>query len=116
MTTLDTGNTSKVISGISFVSQEDWIVGKTTSSNQVTLSAGDSATVTVGSASISVSKSAGSNNNTLVINGSATTNQVNVGAIGNSGNRLNIDGSVTAAMARCSAIFPSRTAESLSLA
>ena len=46
MTTLDTGAASRSISGLSFVSQVDWIIGESTSGNAVTLEAGDSATVT----------------------------------------------------------------------
>jgi len=88
MTTLDAGSTSKTISGISFVSQDDWIIGQTTDSNSVTLSAGDTANVTAPGKAVYIGKDAGSDNNTLLINGSLIANQIYVGATGNSGNEL----------------------------
>ena len=92
ITTLDAGNTSKTISGISFVSQEDWVVGKTTSDNQVTLSAGDTANVTAGGKAVYIGQNAGSNNNTLVINGTLIANVVNIGSTaGNTGNTLQLN-------------------------
>ena len=65
VTTLDAGSSSKVISGISFVSQDDWIIGQTTSSNQVILSKGDTANVSASGKGIYIGKGAGSNNNTV---------------------------------------------------
>jgi len=88
VTTLDAGNTSRTISGISFVSQDDWIIGQTTDSNQVTLSAGDTANVTALGKAVYIGKDAGSDNNTLLINGSLIANQIYVGATSNSGNEL----------------------------
>jgi len=96
MTTLDTGNTSKTISGISFTSQDDWIIGQTTDSNQVTLSAGDGADVTATGKVTHIGQNAGSDNNTLLIDGMLVTNEVKVGAAGNTGNLLTINGSATA--------------------
>ena len=46
VTTLDEGNASRTIDGISFISRTDWIIGETTDDNEVTLTAGDSADVT----------------------------------------------------------------------
>ncbi len=88
ITTLDAGSTSRTISGISFISQDDWIIGQTTDSNQVTLSAGDTANVTAAGKAVYIGKNAGSDNNTLVVAGTLTANQITVGAAGNTGNKL----------------------------
>lgn len=96
LTTLDTGSTSRTIDGISFASRDDWIIGQNTDSNQVTLAAGDTGTVSSASKAVHVGQNAGSDNNTLSIGGTLTANQINVGATGNTGNSLVIDGSVTA--------------------
>jgi hypothetical protein len=93
-TTLDTGSTSKTIEGLSFTSQDDWIIGQTTDSNQVTLSAGDTANVTAAGKAVYIGKDAGSDNNTLTINGTLTANAINVGATGNTGNKLVVNGSI----------------------
>ena len=63
MTTLDLGSTSKTISGISFVSQDNWIVGQNTSANQVTLNVGNTANVTAAGKVVYIGQNAGSNNN-----------------------------------------------------
>jgi hypothetical protein len=89
-TTLDTGSTSKTIEGLSFVSQDDWITGQTTDSNQVTLSAGDTGNVTASGKAVYIGKDAGSDNNTLVVNGTLTASQITIGAAGNTGNTLRI--------------------------
>ena len=94
VTTLDAGSTSKTISQISFVSQDDWIIGQTTDSNSVKLSAGDSANVTAAGKVVSIGQNAGSDNNTLVINGTLTANAVNVGTAGNTGNVLSGTGTI----------------------
>lgn len=44
-TTLDLGGVDRQIDGISFVSEEDWIVGDQTGRNQVVLTSGDTANV-----------------------------------------------------------------------
>ena len=93
ITTLDAGSTAKTISGISFISQVDWIIGQTTSSNQVTLSAGDTANVTASGKGVYIGKNAASNNNLLVVAGNLTATQITVGATGNSGNTLQLGGS-----------------------
>ncbi len=98
VTTLDTGSTSKTIGGISFVSQDDWIIGQATDANQVTLSAGDTGNVTASGKAVYIGKNAGSDNNTLVIRGSLTATQVNVGASGNTGNKLTGSGTVAGAV------------------
>jgi autotransporter-associated beta strand protein len=90
ITTLDTGSTAKTISGISFISQVDWIIGQTTSSNQVTLSAGDTANVTASGKAVYIGKNATSNNNLLIVAGNLTATQITVGATGNSGNTLQL--------------------------
>ncbi len=98
VTTLDAGSASKTISGISFISQDDWIIGQTTKANQVTLSAGDTANVTASGKTVYIGRNAGSDNNTLVIRGSLTATQVNVGAAGNTGNRLTGSGTAAGAV------------------
>ncbi len=90
VTTLDAGSTSRTISGISFVSQNDWIIGQTTDSNQVTLSAGDTVNVSASGKGVYIGKNAGSDNNTLIISGTLTATQINVGTAGNTGNVLQI--------------------------
>jgi len=92
ITTLDTGNTSQIIDGISFTSRDHWIVGQTTSGNQITLTAGDSADVTALGKEVYIGQNAGSDNNTLVIAGTFTANEVNIGSlVGNVGNTLQIE-------------------------
>ncbi len=90
--TLDAGSTSKTISGLSFVSQDDWIIGETTDSNEVTLSAGDTADVTAAGKTVFIGKNAGSDNNKLLIAGSLIARQFMVGAAGNTGNVLEAAG------------------------
>jgi hypothetical protein len=98
VTTLDAGSASRTIDGISFVSQNDWIIGQNTSGNTVNLLVGNSADVTASGKAVYVGQNAGSNNNTLTINGAVTANQVNVGAAGNTGNKLVVNGTVTSSV------------------
>lgn len=96
VTTLDEGNTSRTISGISFLSQGDWIIGETTDSNQVTLSAGDTATVTAASKEVYIGMNAGSDGNTLEIQGNLIASIVNIGAeTGTEGNQLRLANTAT---------------------
>ena len=105
VTTLDLGNASRTIDGLSFVSQDDWIIGQTSSNNQVTLNAGNTADVTAVGKVVSIGQNSGSNNNTLVIAGTLTATQINVGAAGNSGNVLQIgNGGSTGALSTSSVI------------
>jgi autotransporter-associated beta strand protein len=105
VSTLDTGSTSKTISGISFVSQDDWIIGQTTNANSVTLSAGDTANVSASGKAVYIGQNAGSNNNTLVVAGNLTANQINVGTSGNTGNVLQIgNGGTTGTLSTSSVI------------
>ncbi|MFA5257048.1 MAG: FG-GAP repeat protein [Opitutales bacterium] len=91
-TTLDAGSASRTISGISFVSQTDWIVGSTTSGNAVTLSSGDSASVTTSGMAVYIGRNAGSDNNTLNIAGTLDATDVYIGSIdGNTGNVLQFE-------------------------
>ncbi len=96
VTTLDEGNASRTISGISFVSQDDWIIGQSADNNTVTLSAGDTADVTASGKAVYIGKNAGSDNNTLVIDGTLIANEVHVGGVGNTDNTLLADGTITA--------------------
>ncbi len=95
VTTLDAGSTSRTIDGISFVSENDWIIGQNTSSNSLNLLSGNVANVTASGKGVYVGENAGSNNNTLTIAGTLSANQVNVGATGNTGNKLVVDGVVS---------------------
>ena len=80
------------ISGISFTSREAWVIGKTTDTNSVTLSAGDMATISGNGMSVFIGQNAGSDNNTLTIEGILTANTVNIGALtGNFGNLLRLE-------------------------
>lgn len=92
MTTLDSGNTKKTISGISFESKRDWIIGRHTSGNAVVLGAGDSASILETDKSVSIGMNAGSNNNTLEISGTLAAHEVYIGSTGgNSGNLLQLN-------------------------
>jgi len=95
-TTLNEGNASRTIAGLSFESRGDWTIGETTDHNSVTLSAGDTGVVTDDGKAVFIGKTAGSDNNTLTIDGTLIANEVFVGAAGNSGNALQIGGTVTA--------------------
>jgi hypothetical protein len=90
VTTLDSGATTDVINGISFISQDDWIIGGKTSGNRVTLSKGDTANVTATSKGVFIGQCAGSNNNTLLVQGTVLANTVTVGVTGATGNKLEI--------------------------
>lgn len=92
VTTLDAGNTSRTIDGISFTSRDHWIVGQTTSRNEVTLTAGNSADVTALGKAIYIGQNTGADRNTLVIAGSLAATEVNIGSlVGNVGNTLRIE-------------------------
>ena len=92
LTTLDGGHTSRVIDGISFVARGHWIIGQTTSGNQVTLTAGDSADITALGKAVYIGQSAGADQNTLILAGTLTAHDVYIGSLdGNVGNRLQIE-------------------------
>jgi hypothetical protein len=96
ITTLDVGNTSRTIDGISFRSREDWIIGDTTSSNLVTLSPGDTADITGTGRAVYIGKSATSAGNTLRIEGVLRANAVYIGALaGNVNNLLQLEGTAS---------------------
>jgi hypothetical protein len=106
-TTLDAaGGAALATGGLTFVSQGDWIIGQNNSDNQVTLSkvwssnatnpAGawfqDAADVTATGKAVYIGKEAGAANNTLLIEGILTANDIYIGAAGNSGNALIVAG------------------------
>jgi autotransporter-associated beta strand protein len=114
VTTLDAGSASRAVSGLSFTSQIDWIIGETTDNNQVTLGAGDSGNVTASGKAVYVGKNSGSDNNTLIVAGTLTANTIYIGANGNTGNTLQIGtggttGSVTAAIVNYGALVFNRS-------
>lgn len=88
MTKLDDGNTSKLISGLSFTSKDDWIIGQKADANRVTLSAGDTANITASGMAVRIGRDAGSNDNQLTLQGHVMANAVHIGAAGNSGNSV----------------------------
>ena len=90
MTTFDAGNTSREIDGISFITKEDWTIGESTSNNSMTLTGGDSAQVASAGKKVYIGRNAGSNGNTLKIEGELTANEVVVGAAGNTSNHLEV--------------------------
>lgn len=94
LSTLNSGNISKVIDGLSFVSRNDWIIGETTSNNTVTLSSGDAGDVTAPGKFVYIGKLPGSDGNRLIIDGDLTANGVYVGAAGNTGNVLEVNGTL----------------------
>ncbi|MDR1282026.1 MAG: FG-GAP repeat protein [Opitutaceae bacterium] len=90
-TTLDAGDGAALATdGLSFVSQTDWIIGEKTANNTVTLTAGDTATVTADGKAVYIGQTAGAYNNTLIIEGTLTATTVYVGADGATGNTLRI--------------------------
>lgn len=92
LTTLDMGNTSRDISEISFSSKVDWIVGKTTSGNTVTLGADDRAEILAAGKAVYVGQNSGANSNILSIKGNLVANEVYIGSIdGNTGNTLRFE-------------------------
>ena len=60
---------TRTIGCISFISQDNWIIGQTTDSNLVTLTSGDSANVTASGKAVYIGQNAGSDNNKPVIAG-----------------------------------------------
>jgi hypothetical protein len=88
MTKLDTGNTSKIISGLSFTTKDDWIIGQKFDGNSVTLSTGDTANVTGSGMAVRIGRDAGSDHNSLSVQGHVIANAVHIGAAGNSGNSV----------------------------
>ncbi len=95
LTTVDAGATSRTINGLSFISQEDWIIGQTTDGNQVTLAAGGVADITAAGKAVYVGRNAGSDNNTLTVNGTLVANSITVSASGSTGNTLVVNGTAT---------------------
>jgi len=104
-TTANLGNDTTATDGLSFEARENWIIGQTTSNNSVTLTSGDTGNVgRVGlvnptAAQTFIGQNAGSNDNTLHIQSTATltSNSVQVGTNGNSGNQLRINGTLNLA-------------------
>jgi hypothetical protein len=98
MTMLDTGDAAAAIFGISFDSRTDWIVGDTTSRNQVMLAQGNSGKVLELGAGIFIGANAGSNENSLTIAGNLEAGEVTVGADGNFGNTFILDATASHAI------------------
>jgi autotransporter-associated beta strand protein len=90
MTTLDTGNTTRSVSGLSFISRGDWIIGQTTDGNTVQFTSGDTANVTASGKAVYIGKNAGTDNNTLLVSGTLTANEIHIGSADNAGNKLQI--------------------------
>ena len=95
MTTLDFGNTSAIIDGISFQSRTDWIIGETTSNNHVELTEGDSAEILELVTGIFVGANADSNDSSLTISGSVMAATTEIGAADNFGNQLILNSTAT---------------------
>ncbi len=96
VTTLDEGNTNRTIDGISFISRNDWTIGRTTDNNTVHLTTGDAANVTVSGKAVYIGKNTGSDDNTLILSGALTANEVHIGSLaGNEGNTLQINSTAT---------------------
>jgi NAD dependent epimerase/dehydratase family enzyme len=91
------GSDSTSTDGLSFISRENWIIGQTTDNNIVTLTSGDSGNVTHTGTQVYVGQNSGSDGNTLHIESGATltSNSINVGASGNSGNQLRANGTIS---------------------
>ena len=95
VTTLDFGNTSAIIDGISFQSRTDWIIGETTSNNHVELTEGDSAEILELVTGIFVGANADSNDSSLTISGSVMAATTEIGAADNFGNQLILNSTAT---------------------
>ena len=96
VTTLNEGNASRTIDGISFISRTDWIIGETTDDNEVTLTAGDSADVIEAGMGVYIGKDFGADDNRLIIEGEFIATIVEVGSLtGNTGNTLEIGSGAT---------------------
>ena len=96
LTTMDDGDRTDVIRGISFESKEDWVIGQNTDNNRLTLSSGDRADVTSTGKSVLIGQNAGSDGNTLVLEGDLVANDLYIGSVaGNTGNTLQIEAGAT---------------------
>jgi hypothetical protein len=91
------GGATRATDGLSFVSQEDWVIGQTTDGNRNTLSAGDTGFISGSGMAVYVGRSAGSDNNLLTVNGALNTIAVGVGTEGNTGNLLRLNGTLATA-------------------
>jgi len=100
VTTLDVGNTSRTIDGISFISWDDWIIGHSTDNNSVTLTSGDAGDVTASGKRVLIGQNAGSDNNALTINGTLTNNEIVVGEAGGGTLTIGSTGQVTNTLTR----------------
>jgi MYXO-CTERM domain-containing protein len=90
-TTLDeTGGVTLSTAGLSFVSQNNWIIGDNRSKNVVILNTGDSATVAAEKA-VYIGKSKGASN-TLVVEGELTTKEIHIGSDSSQENSLIVNG------------------------
>lgn len=96
LTTLDAGHTARTIDQLSFTSRQDWTIGRDTDANQVTLSAGDRATVTTAGTAVYIGRHTGSDDNRLILAGALTATDVFIGSIeGNQGNVLQFEAGST---------------------
>jgi hypothetical protein len=91
ITTMDVGDASNFIDGISFSSRADWVIGETTSNNSNWLTNGDAGEVREDGTAIRVGASAGSNGNSLKISGELSAIRAFIGADGNEDNSLILD-------------------------
>jgi len=96
MTRLDLGDASRMIDLLSFVSKDDWIIGKTTDRNSVTLTSGDKATVNASGKSVAIGQDAGSDGNTLRIDGTLNASVIHIGAVSENLDNLLVLGSTGA--------------------
>jgi hypothetical protein len=87
VTTIDDG-TAETISGISFESRLDWIIGEVDDGSSVILSAGDSANITADGKAVYIGKEVGSDDNDLFMLGIMSTSAIHIGTDGNFGNSL----------------------------
>ena len=79
-TTFDGRGLIGVIDGLSFVSHTDWIIGKVSGNNKLTLSAGDHANVTGTGMGVYIGAGPESHVNQLTIAGTLITNGVQIGS------------------------------------
>ncbi len=94
--TADLSNDATATDGLSFISQEDLIIGSSTSKKTVTLTSGDSGDVTASGKGLYVGSNPTSDSNTLTISNSSTLtdNFVQVGTVDTMGNELRVNGSL----------------------
>lgn len=94
-TILDKGNVSQATGGLSFESRNNWIIGENTSKNRITLSFGDSANITSKDMKVFIGRNNEADENYLILEGSLTASNIEIGNGENENNHLIIKSDVS---------------------